>query len=127
MNEPIWLRADVLIAAHRRQLAEHGGLDGMRDEGAFLSALDKPRNLFAYGQPEPDLYALAAAYGFGLARNHPFSDGNKRTALIAIRLFLKLNGAPFNASAEDKYRMILSLAAGELLESELAEWLRSSS
>jgi death-on-curing protein len=127
MNEPIWLRSDVLIAAHRRQLAEHGGLDGMRDEGAFLSALDKPRNLFAYGQPEPDLYALAAAYGFGLARNHPFSDGNKRTALIAIRLFLKLNGAPFNASAEDKYRMILSLAAGELLESELAEWLRSSS
>jgi len=127
MNEPIWLRSDVLIAAHRRQLAEHGGLDGMRDEGAFLSALDKPRNLFAYGQPEPDLYALAAAYGFDLARNHPFSDGNKRTALIAIRLFLKLNGAPFNASAEDKYRMILSLAAGELLESELAEWLRSSS
>jgi death on curing protein len=127
MNEPIWLRSDVLIAAHRRQLAEHGGLDGMRDEGAFLSALDKPRNLFAYGQPEPDLYALAAAYGFGLARNHPFSDGNKRTALIAIRLFLKLNGAPFNASAEDKYRMILSLAAGELLESELAEWLRSAS
>lgn len=127
MKEPIWLRSDVLIAAHRRQLAEHGGLDGMRDEGAFLSALDKPRNLFAYGQPEPDLYALAAAYGFGLARNHPFSDGNKRTALIAIRLFLKLNGAPFNASAEDKYRMILSLAAGELLESELAEWLRSSS
>jgi death on curing protein len=127
MNEPIWLRSDVLIAAHRRQLAEHGGLDGMRDEGAFLSALDKPRNLFAYGQPEPDLYALAAAYGFGLARNHPFSDGNKRTALIAIRLFLKLNGAPLNASAEDKYRMILSLAAGELLESELAEWLRSSS
>ena len=127
MNEPIWLRSDVLIAAHRRQLAEHGGLDGMRDEGAFLSALDKPLNLFAYGQPEPDLYALAAAYGFGLARNHPFSDGNKRTALIAIRLFLKLNGAPFNASAEDKYRMILSLAAGELLESELAEWLRSSS
>ena len=127
MNEPIWLRSDVLIAAHRRQLAEHGGLDGMRDEGAFLSALDKPRNLFAYGQPEPDLYALAAAYGFGLARNHPFSYGNKRTALIAIRLFLKLNGAPFNASAEDKYRMILSLAAGELLESELAEWLRSSS
>ena len=127
MNEPIWLRSDVLIAAHRRQLAEHGGLDGMRDEGAFLSALDKPRNLFAYGQPEPDLYALAAAYGFGLARNHPFSDGNKRTALIAIRLFLKLNGVPFNASSEDEYRMILSLAAGELIESELAEWLRSSS
>lgn len=126
MNEPIWLRADVLIAAHRRQLAEHGGLDGMRDEGAFLSALDKPRNLFAYGQPEPDLYALAAAYGFGLARNHPFADGNKRTALIAMRLFLKVNGAEFNASSEEKYRMIVALAAGDLLESEVADWLRNS-
>ncbi|WP_142492997.1 type II toxin-antitoxin system death-on-curing family toxin [Thalassobius litoralis] len=127
MNEPIWLRADVLIAAHRRQLAEHGGLDGMRDEGAFLSALDKPRNLFAYGQPEPDLYALAAAYGFGLARNHPFADGNKRTALIAMRLFLKVNGAEFSASSEEKYRMIVALAAGDLLESEVADWLRNSS
>lgn len=127
MNEPNWLRADVLIAAHRRQLAEHGGLDGMRDEGAFLSALDKPRNLFAYGQPEPDLYALAAAYGFGLARNHPFADGNKRTALIAMRLFLKVNGAEFSASSEEKYRMIVALAAGDLLESEVADWLRNSS
>jgi death-on-curing protein len=127
MKEPIWLRADVLIAAHRRQLAEHGGLDGMRDEGAFLSALDKPRNLFAYGQPEPDLYALAAAYGFGLARNHPFADGNKRTALIAMRLFLKVNGAEFSASSEEKYRMIVALAAGDLLESEVADWLRNSS
>lgn len=127
MNEPIWLRADVLIAAHRRQLAEHGGLDGMRDEGAFLSALDKPRNLFAYGQPQPDLYALAAAYGSGLARNHPFADGNKRTALIAMRLFLKVNGAEFSASSEEKYRMIVALAAGDLLESEVADWLRNSS
>ena len=127
MKEPIWLRADVLVAAHRRQLAEHGGLDGMRDEGAFLSALDKPRNLFAYGQPEPDLYALAAAYGFGLARNHPFADGNKRTALIAMRLFLKVNGAEFSASSEEKYRMIVALAAGDLLESEVADWLRNSS
>ena len=127
MKEPIWLRADVLIAAHRRQLAEHGGLDGMRDEGAFLSALDKPRNLFAYGQPEPDLYALAAAYGFGLARNHPFADGNKRTALIAMRLFLKVNGAEFSAPSEEKYRMIVALAAGDLLESEVADWLRNSS
>lgn len=127
MKEPIWLRADVLIAAHRRQLAEHGGLDGMRDERAFLSALNKPRNLFAYGQPAPDLYALAAAYGFGLARNHPFADGNKRTALIAMRLFLKLNGAEFSASAEEKYRMIVALAAGDLLENEVADWLRNSS
>jgi len=127
MNEPIWLRADVLVAAHRRQLAEHGGLDGMRDEGAFLSALERPRNLFTYGQPEPDLYALAASYGFGLARNHPFADGNKRTALIAIRLFLGLNGAAFNASSEEKYRVIVDLAAGNLLEDELAAWLRSVS
>jgi death-on-curing protein len=127
MNEPIWLRADVLVAVHRRQLAEHGGLDGMRDEGAFLSALERPRNLYAYGQPEPDLYALAASYGFGLARNHPFADGNKRTALIAIRLFLGLNGAAFNASSEEKYRVIVDLAAGNLLEDELAAWLRSVS
>lgn len=127
MNEPIWLRADVLVAAHRRQLAEHGGLDGMRDEGAFLSVLERPCNLFTYGQPEPDLYALAASYGFGLARNHPFADGNKRTALIAIRLFLRLNGAAFNASSEEKYRVIVDLAAGNLLEDELATWLRSVS
>jgi len=124
MKEPTWLRSDVLLAAHRRHLAEHGGLEGLRDRSAFLSAMDRPRNLFVYGAHDPDLCALAAAYGFGLAGNHPFADGNKRTALIAMRLFLRLNGADLVASSEDKYRTIMRLASGELNENDLAERLR---
>ena len=122
---PIWVRADVVEAIHRRQLAEHGGAEGVRDAGALASALDRPRNRLTYGNPAPDLAELAAAYGFGIARNHPFVDGNKRTALIVMRLFLKLNGAVLVATAGEKYDVVMSLAAGDLTEDALAKWVRA--
>jgi len=123
--EPVWVRADVVEAIHRRQLAEHGGAQGVRDAGALASALDRPRNRLTYGNPPPDLAELAAAYGFGIARNHPFADGNKRTALIVMRLFLKLNGAELVATSSEKYEVVMSLAAGDLTEVALAEWVRA--
>jgi len=125
MSEPVWLRHEVVLAIHHRQLAEHGGADGIRDDGLLLSALQKPRDLYAYGSPQPDLCELAAAYGFGLARNHPFVDGNKRVALITMQLFLKLNGMSFEALAEDKYVIIMHLADGKVSQDDLAQWLRS--
>jgi len=121
---PVWVRADVVEAIHQRQLSEHGGAEGVRDAGALASALDRPRNQLAYGNPPPDLADLAAAYGFGIARNHPFSDGNKRTALVVMRLFLKLNGVEFVATAEEKYEAIMLLAASEMDEAGLAGWVR---
>ena len=122
---PVWIRPDVARAIHRRQIAEHGGADGVRDEGLLASALDRPRNLHAYGAPPPDLAALAAAYGYGIARNHPFVDGNKRTALVLTRLFLALNGAAFTASATSKYEVMMRLAAGEISEEAFAAWVRA--
>lgn len=122
---PVWLRADVVEAIHQRQLSEHGGAAGLRDAGALASALERPQNRLLYGDPQPDFADLAAAYGFGIARNHPFADGNKRTALVVMRLFLKLNGAEFKATAEEKYAVIMSLAAGDLGEAQLAEWVRT--
>lgn len=128
MSEPaagvVWVREDVVRAVHLRQLAEHGGGEGVRDEGLLRSALARPRNLLAYGDPPPDLAALAASYAYGIARNHPFVDGNKRTALVVCRLFLLLNGADLTAPQEEKYSTFLRLAAGELTEDELALWLR---
>ena len=124
MTEPIWIREDVARAIHRRQIAEHGGLDGLRDAGLLASALERPKSLLAYGDPPPDLAALAAAYAWGVARNHPFADGNKRTALVLLRLFLRLNGADLVASGSDKYEIIMRLAAGELTEADLVTWVR---
>jgi death on curing protein len=121
---PVWVRADVVEAIHQRQLSEHGGAEGVRDAGALASALDRPRNRLAYGNPPPDLADLAAAYGFGIARNHPFADGNKRTALVVMRLFLKLNGVELVATAEEKYEAIMLLAAGKMDEVGLADWVR---
>ncbi len=109
-------------AAHGEQLAEHGGPIGVRDPGALDSAMARPRNLALYG--EPDLAALAAAYGFGIARNHPFVDGNKRTAAVVMETFLMLNGAALEASDAELVVAIQALAAGELSEDELADWLR---
>ena len=106
MTEPVWVREDVVLAIHRRQLAEHGGDEGVRDTNLLRSALARPHNLFAYSEPKPDLSALAASYAFGIARNHAFVDGNKRTALVVCRTFL-------------------SLAEGKLPEDELAEWIRA--
>jgi death-on-curing protein len=118
----VWLDAAVLRAVHEEQLAEHGGASGTRDEGLFESALARPRNLAAYGSP--DAAALAAAYGWGLARNHPFVDGNKRTAFVATELFLALNGHDLVASDEDCVLTMLSVAAGTLDEDLFAQWLR---
>lgn len=124
MTEPLWIRDDVAFAIHRRQLAEHGGQDGLRDPGLLESALARPKNLHAYEPERADLPTLAAAYAWGIVKNHPFLDGNKRTALVVCRTFLKLNGWDLEATQEEKYRTFLRLAEGRLKEEELAEWLR---
>jgi len=125
MTEIVWLLYETIIAIHHRQIAEHGGTEGLRDEGLLSSALARPQNLFAYGDPSPDLAALAAAYAFGIARDHPFLDGNKRTALIAARTFLLLNGVNLKASQDEKVLIFLQLAEGLLTEEKLADWIRN--
>lgn len=124
MTKIIWLLEETIVAIHHRQIAEHGGGEGLRDEGLLLSALARPQNLFAYGQPPPDLAALAAAYAYGLVRDHPFVDGNKRTALIAARTFLLLNGINLEASQDEKFLTFQRLADGSLTEGELGDWIR---
>ena len=121
----VWLEKALLLAVHDRQVAEHGGSGGVRDEGLLESALARPRQLHAYGDPEPDLADLAAALASGLARNHPFVDGNKRTAHVAYRTFLELNGTELDATDEEKYLTMLSLAEGKLSEQGFAGWLRA--
>jgi death-on-curing protein len=121
----IWLEKKLVLAIHDRQVAEHGGLPSVRDDGLLESALARPQQLYACGDPAPDLADLAASVAFGLARNHPFSDGNKRTAHVAYRTFLELNGAELQASDEDKFVAILALAKGKLPEREFAVWLRT--
>lgn len=122
MKEPIWLELQAILILHRESLEEHGGLDGIRDEGLLESALARPRNLFQY-EKATDLCRLAAAYAFGIARNHPFNDGNKRAAFISAVLFLRLNGRTFNAPQVEATQIILKLAAGEVSEEALARWL----
>lgn len=124
MPEIIWLLEETVIAIHHRQIAEHGGREGLRDEGLLASALARPQNLLAYAEPQSDLAALAAAYAFGIARDHPFLDGNKRTALVAARTFLLLNGANLEAGQDEKFLTFLQMAAGSLTEEELANWIR---
>lgn len=121
-GEWVWIAPEVAVAAHGEQLAEHGGPAGVRDAGALESAMMRPRNLALYG--EPDVAALAAAYGFGIARNHPFVDGNKRTAAVMMETFLVLNGCTLAATDAELVVAMLALAAGELSEEELADWLR---
>ena len=108
----IWIGRTLVLAIHDRQLAEHGGISGVRDEGLLDSTLARPQQLQAYGDPPPDLADLAASLAFGLARNHPFGDGNKRTAHVAYRTFLLLNGAEMHASDEDKYVAMVALLYG---------------
>jgi death on curing protein len=117
-----WVGADVVYAVHDRQIAEHGGLDGLRDPGAVESALARPQNLAVYG--EPDAADLAAAYAYGLARSHGFADGNKRTAWVIARLFLADNGYRMRFDPAEAVRTTEKLAAGTLEESQLAEWFR---
>ena len=120
----VWIEKVFALAIHDRQLAEHGGSSGVRDEGLLDSALARPQLLLACGDPPPDLADLAASLGFGLARNHPFIDGNKRTAHVCYRVFLQLNGVALIASDEDKYVTMLALAEGSLPEADFATWLR---
>ncbi len=118
----VWIDPAVVLAVHEEQLSEHGGAAGVRDAGLLESALARPRNLAHDG--EPDLCELAAAYAFGLARNHPFIDGNKRSAFVATELFLVLNGWQLVASDADCVLVMLSLASGEIDEPTFAAWLR---
>jgi death-on-curing protein len=126
VKEPEWLSKAVILAIHDEQLAEHGGGEGVRDDGLLDAALARPRNRLAY-DAAADLAALAAAYAFGLARNHPFIDGNKRTAFVAVELFLDLNGMSLAASDADCVLTMLRLAAGEIEEDAFADWLRANS
>ncbi len=118
----IWVAVEVVRAAHLEQLAEHGGGEGVRDVRLLESAMARPLDLLAYG--DPDAAALAAAYAYGIARNHPFVDGNKRTAAVVSETFLMLNDYALNATDAELVVVILALAAGELAEDELADWFR---
>jgi death on curing protein len=124
MKEPIWLDVEILIDLHAEQLALFGGPDGIRDQGMLESALGRPINKYSYG--ETDRAALAAAYAFGIARNHPFVDGNKRAAFGALIVFLGLNDIDFMVPPESATAMILSLAAGEVDEEGLTRWIRDN-
>lgn len=125
MTEPVWVDLAVVLAIHDEQLAEHGGQSGVRDRGLLESALARPRNQFSYG--ELSVTRLAASYAFGISRNHPFLDGNKRTSLVVAELFLMLNGLELVATDAECITTFLALAAGELTEDELAEWIAANS
>ena len=123
MSRWIWLKSSVVIAVHEFQLAEHGGGTGVRDHGLLASALSRPENLAAYG--EPDVCDLAVAYGFGISRNHAFIDGNKRTGFVAAAMFLRLNGHQLIADDASKVLTMLAVAAGDITEAAFAAWIRT--
>jgi death-on-curing protein len=125
MTEPVWINERLALALHQRQIAEHGGEPGVRSPELLESVLARPLQRFHYSS-DPDLCALAASYAAGLAGNHPFFDGNKRTAFVVYRLFLLSNGIEVTASREDRYLMMLRLAAGEIEEETFATWLREN-
>jgi death-on-curing protein len=120
-----WIRLNEALAIHGERLAEHGGLEGVRDRGMLESAMARPVNLAAYG--DPDVCDLAAAYAFGIAGNHPFADGNKRTAFVVSATFLLLNGRDVTATEIEVVEMFLALAAGRMTEDALAAWFREKS
>lgn len=124
MQEPIWVLEEAVRQIHQLQLQAHGGGAGIRDANLLESALHRPKQLFSYQADEITLCQLGAAYAFGVARNHPFVDGNKRTAFVVCLLFLRLNGYQVKASQDDKYETFLSLAEGRLTEQQLATWLQ---
>ena len=124
MTLPVWLLREAVLAIHERLLAEFGGAAGVRDEGLLDSALGRPQNLYAYGKPS--MFDLAAAYAFGVVKNHPFVDGNKRTGFTIAVMFLERNGGTFTASEADATIQTLALAAGDRDESDYAAWLRAN-
>jgi len=122
MQEPLWMEASDAVIAHDLELAARGGSMGIRDVGLLESALSRPKNILAYAESAPSMAALAAAYAFGISSNHPFVDGNKRTALLVSFAFLDVNGLEVTASQEDAFLTILGLATGEITEDQLALW-----
>ena len=126
MKEPVWVLPELVLAVHQMLVAEHGGLPGIRDQALLDSALARPQQKAAY-ESEASIFELAAAYSYGLARNHPFVDGNKRIALTIAAVFLELNGVTLNAPEAEAVIVYQQLAAGEIGENSLAEWLRDSS
>jgi len=122
VSEPVWLLESAVVIAHEISLANYGGGTGIRDRGLLQSALARPRNLYEYGKP--GMFELAAAYTFGIVKNHPFVDGNKRAGFLAGAAFLELNGFQFTASETEATQIILGLAAGQLSEQQLAKWLQ---
>lgn len=124
MTDWRWVRPDVVYAVHDVQLAQHGGLPGIRDLNAVRAALARPEQLNIYGSPPPDAAALAATYAFGIARSHGFSDGNKGTAWVVARLFLADNGYTLRFDAVDSIRVMEQVAAGDIAEDQLARWFR---
>lgn len=122
MSDPVWIRQDAVLRIHDEQLREHGGPAGVRDLGMLESALARPKNLYAYAAEPPTLGALAAAYAKGIVANHPFVDGNKRTAFVVSLTFLLLNGLQVTAPKEDRIAVFWRLAAGQMREDELAQW-----
>ena len=126
MTEIQWIDKEETLAIHLQQLADHGGSEGIRDESLLESALARPQNLLAYSEEALSIPRLAASYAFGIARNHPFVDGNKRTALVVSFTFLLLNGLQVTAPLEDRYFVFYELAAGKFSEDELAQWFEVS-
>ena len=125
MKTPVWVARETVLSLHDQSLVEHGGGAGIRDEGLLDSALHKPEQLFHYGKPT--IFDLAASYGFGIVKNHPFIDGNKRAGFVVAIVFLELNGYRFQSSEADAAVNTLALAAGELSESQFAAWLKANS
>ncbi|WP_100896920.1 type II toxin-antitoxin system death-on-curing family toxin [Nostoc flagelliforme] len=126
MNEPFWLDETIVRAMHEDQLAQHGGLAGIRDNNLFLASLDRPKNLLAYGEPTPTILDLAAAYGYGFAKNHAFVDGNKRVAFVTMATFLELNGYSLNIPETEVVLMMERLATGKETQESIAEWLQEN-
>jgi death on curing protein len=123
VSEPLWLNEQIVKAMHDDQIAQYGGLPGLRDENLLSASLARPQNLYTYGTT-PTIYDLAAAYGYGLAKNHPFLDGNKRTAFIVMATFLLLNGYQLNAPEMEVVLVMERLAEGQDTQESIAEWLK---
>ncbi|MHC5823116.1 MAG: type II toxin-antitoxin system death-on-curing family toxin [Nostoc sp.] len=126
MNEIFWLSEEIIKAMHSEQLAEHGGLPGIRDRNLLLASLDRPKNLFAYGEPTPTIFDLAAAYAFAFAKNHAFVDGNKRVAFVSMATFLVLNGYSLEVPEDEVVLMIKRLSTDKETQESIADWVQEN-
>jgi death-on-curing protein len=126
VNDIFWLSEEVIKAMHSEQLAEHGGLPGIRDRNLLLASLDRPKNLFAYGEPTPTIFDLAAAYAFAFAKNHAFVDGNKRVAFVSMATFLVLNGYSLELPEDEVVLMIRRLSTDKETQESIADWVKEN-